>query len=72
LLRVPNFHCVVFHPTRLGEILREFLLRSGHGLAFSVEQHRPRAGGALIKCKDVSHGHKINRNKRSKKETIRA
>jgi hypothetical protein len=53
-------------------MLREFLLRSGHGLAFSVEQHRPRAGGALIKCKDVSHGHKINRNKRSKKETIRA
>jgi hypothetical protein len=47
-------------------------LRSGHGVALSVEQHRPRAGGALIKCKDVSHGHEINRNKRSKKETIRA
>ena len=52
-------------------MLRELLLVRGHRLAFAIEQHRPRTGGALVECKDVCHGHKINRNLRAEKETIR-
>jgi hypothetical protein len=46
-------------------------LSGGNGLAIAVEQHRPRTGGALVKCKDVLHGWKINRKRCSEKETIR-
>ena len=68
----------MFYPAQLGEVLREFFLCRGHRVAVAAEQHRPRAGGALIKSKDVGHKQKVNRNKRiekvikrmAKKETI--
>jgi hypothetical protein len=50
--------------------LGELLLRDGHWLCIAIEQHRPGAGGALVKCKDVLHDSKINRKPPSEKETI--
>ena len=70
LLGLPDFKRIVLDPPRLGKVLREFLLRCGDGPTIAVEQHRPRAGGALVKCKDVLHRRKVNRNSCSEKETI--
>ena len=56
-LGLPNFKGIVLYPARLRKMLRELLLVRGHGLAFAIEQHRPGTGGALVECKDVSHGH---------------
>jgi hypothetical protein len=69
-LRLPNFMCVMLNPSWLRKALRELLLSAGNWLCIAVEQHRPGAGGALVKCKDVLHGVKINRKPSSKKETI--
>ena len=70
-LRLPNFKRVVLNPSWFRKILCELLLSGGNGLTIAVEQHRPRTGGALVKCKDVLHGWKINRKLCSEKETIR-
>jgi hypothetical protein len=60
----------VLNPSWFGKVLRELLLSCRNKLAITVEQHRPGTGGALVKCKDVLHGLKINRKQSSEKETI--
>jgi hypothetical protein len=69
-LRLPNLKGIVLNPSWLGKVLGELLLRDGHWLCIAIEQHRPGAGGALVKCKDVLHDSKINRKPPSEKETI--
>ena len=44
---------VVFHPARLGKVLRKFLLRHAQNAATVVEDEAAAAGGALVQGEDV-------------------
>ena len=53
----PDLLRVVLDPAGLGEDLRQFLLRRGHGLARAIEHDRARAGRALVDGEDVLGSH---------------
>ena len=57
-LRGPDLVGVVLHPAGLRKVLRELALRQRRHLAALVEGDGAAAGGALVECKDVSHGGK--------------
>ena len=46
----------MLHPARLRENLAKLLLRGRHRLARTVEENRPRTGGALVEAENVG-GH---------------
>ena len=52
-LGMPDFSGVMFHPAGLGINLRELLLGTADGIAFMVEEDRPRGSGALVKREDA-------------------
>ena len=54
-LRREDLVRVMFDPARLRVVLAEFALRHAAQLAACVEDHRARAGRALIECQQVAH-----------------
>ena len=54
-LRVPDVYRVMFDPSRLRKVLREFLLRDVVDRPGGVEQDGPRDGGSLIQGEDGLH-----------------
>jgi hypothetical protein len=54
---LPNFHGVVFYPTRLRVVLRMFLLGQTNKLRGAIENQAAGACGALVDRKDVASPH---------------
>ena len=54
LAGTPDLPRVMFHPTRLREILFELAIRARDGLPVGVKNDRPGTGRALIKRKNIS------------------
>ena len=53
LTRSQDVLWIVLHPSRLGIVLREFLLRQAHNAAAVVEDQAAAAGRALVQGEDV-------------------
>ena len=51
--RAPNFLGVVLHPARLGEMLRELLLRHAHDMRVVIEDDCPVAGSPRVERHNV-------------------
>lgn len=50
---VPDLRGVMLHPTRLREVLGEFLLAHPHLIAVVIEDDGPGAGRPLVNCHDI-------------------
>ena len=56
----PDFHRVVLHPARLGEVLGEFLLGKRTNVSLVIEYDGPGGTGSLVQGQDVLVIHRLH------------